>query len=102
MSNWIDVINVADFPPHTWQVVECNDLSLLVFNIDGEYYAIENMCTHDGGTLADGCLQDDEIICPRHGARFSVRTGAVTQPPAYEDIRTFPVRVHENKVQVLV
>lgn len=100
MSDWVDVANVADFPKGSFREVNINNTSILVFNIDGNFYAIENLCTHDGGTLSEGCLQEDEIICPRHGARFCVRTGAVTSPPAYEDIATFPVRIMDGKVQV--
>lgn len=100
MTTWIDVAEVVDFPPDTWRIVDVDVHSVLVFNVEGHFYAIENICTHDGGTLSDGRLEGDEIICPRHGARFCVRTGAVTRPPAYEDVRKFPVRVKDGKVQV--
>ncbi|MEJ2651260.1 MAG: Rieske 2Fe-2S domain-containing protein [Gammaproteobacteria bacterium] len=62
--------------------------------------AIEDVCTHDYAPLADAKLDGDEIICPRHGARFCIRTGAVMAPPAYEPVPTFPVRIHEGRVQV--
>lgn len=101
MSEWVNVAKVTDFVPNSWRVADVNDASVLVFYIDGNFYAIENVCTHDGGTLSDGQLQGDEIVCPRHGAHFCVRTGAVTQPPAYEDVTTFAVRVVEGVVQVL-
>lgn len=100
MPHWIDVANVADFPVGSFRKFYINDTSILIFNIDGNFYAIENLCTHDGGPLSEGCLQGDEIVCPRHGARFCVRTGAVTLPPAYEDVATFPVQVVDGKVQV--
>lgn len=100
MSDWINIATTADFPAGTWQVVDLDTVSILVFNINNEFYAIENQCTHDGGSLADGALDGDEIICPRHGARFCVRTGAVTAPPAFEDVPTFPVRVVDNMIQV--
>lgn len=100
MSHWIDVANVADFVPNSWRVISTDDTSILVFNLDGNFYAIENVCTHDGGPLSEGYLQGDEIVCPRHGAHFCVRTGAVTQPPAYEDVATFEVCVAGGVVQV--
>lgn len=100
MPDWVTVGRITDFVPNSWRVVSVDDVSVLVFNLDGNFYAIQNLCTHDGGTLSDGHLQDDEIVCPRHGARFCVRTGAVTQPPAYEDVPTFEVRVVEGIVQV--
>ena len=99
MSDWINVAKISEFPVGTWRVVDAEDISILVFNIDNHFYAIENVCTHDGGTLSDGHLEGDEIVCPRHGAHFCVRTGAVTQPPAYEDVTTFPVRVVDEMIQ---
>src|SRR5205807_918456 len=100
MTNWIDVADEIDFPVGSFRAVDLNDVSLLIFNISGNFYAIQNVCTHDGGTLSEGWLQGDEIVCPRHGAHFCVRTGEVTQPPAYEDVLTYPVRVFEGMVQV--
>lgn len=102
MTDWINVATINDFTPGSFQVVDTDTVSILVFNIDGQFYAVENTCTHDGGTLSDGWLQNDEIVCPRHGARFCVRTGAVTAPPAYEDINTFPIRVENDMVQVKI
>ncbi len=100
MSNWIDVAAVEDFMPSTCRVVETGDIPIVVFNLDGRYYAIENRCTHENAELSDGTLEGDEIICPLHGARFSVVTGAVLGPPAYENLRTFPVRVTNGWVEV--
>jgi 3-phenylpropionate/trans-cinnamate dioxygenase ferredoxin component len=100
MSDWITVAAVSDFPPGTWKTVEIDDASIAVFNIEGHYYAIANVCTHDGGSLSGGRLEGDNIICPRHGARFCVRTGEVKSPPAYEDVSTFPVRVEKDEVQI--
>jgi 3-phenylpropionate/trans-cinnamate dioxygenase ferredoxin subunit len=101
VSDWIDVAPVDEIATGTWRSVELDDgTAVAIFNLDGEFYAIEDLCTHDGGTLSDGMLEGDEIVCPRHGAHFSVRNGKVLTPPAYEDIATFAVRVHEGTVQV--
>jgi len=81
-------------------LVELNGAEVAVFNIDGEFYALPDVCTHDGGTLADGTVEGHEIECPRHGARFDIRTGKVTAPPACEDVTTYPVRVTSSRVQV--
>jgi len=62
--------------------------------------AIEDVCTHDGGVLTGGAVKGDQIVCPRHGARFSIKTGAVLSPPAYEDVQTFPVRIEGEIVQL--
>lgn len=100
MFNWHNVAKATDISPGTWQVVDFDTISLLVFNIDLNFYAIENVCTHDGGTLSDGRLIGDEIMCPRHGAKFCVKTGEAKAPPAYENVNTFPVRIENGVVQV--
>ena len=100
MSDWIDVAAVEDFLPGTCRVVATDEAAIAVFNLDGRYYAIENRCTHEDAELSDGKLEGDAIICPLHGARFSVVTGAVLTPPAYENLRTFPVRVTNGWVEV--
>ena len=71
-----------------------------MFNVNGEYHAIEDVCTHDGGILTGGTVEGKEIMCPRHGARFSIITGGALSPPAYEPVPTFPVRVEDGMVQV--
>jgi 3-phenylpropionate/trans-cinnamate dioxygenase ferredoxin subunit len=81
-------------------VIDMDGVAVAVFNLGGEYFAIQDICPHDGGELANGELEGEVIICPRHGARFSIRTGAVLGPPAYEDVRIYSVRVFEGKVQV--
>ncbi|HEX2530863.1 MAG TPA: non-heme iron oxygenase ferredoxin subunit [Burkholderiaceae bacterium] len=100
MSDWIDVELQQTFAPGTRRAIDVNGTQVAVFNLDGTYYAIEDVCPHDGGALAEGRLDDEQIICPRHGARFSIITGKVLAPPAYEDITSFPVRVDGGMVQV--
>ena len=100
MSDWITVAKEGELAPGQWRVVEADGARIVVFNLAGEYYAIEDVCTHDGGQLTGGMVLGDEIVCPRHGARFSIPTGEVLAPPAYEDVPTFPVRVVDGMVQV--
>lgn len=100
MTEWTNVALVAEFKPNTFRVVDIDDTKVIVFNVAGEFYAIQDVCTHDGGTLSDGEVEGCEIICPRHGARFDIRTGEVTAPPAYEDVQCYPVRVEDGIVQV--
>lgn len=95
--NWVRVCTQAELLAGEKKVVWDGDVAIVVFNVDGELYAIEDVCTHDGGELASGELHGHEIECPRHGARFDVRTGAVLSPPAYEPVAKFPVKV-ENTV----
>jgi 3-phenylpropionate/trans-cinnamate dioxygenase ferredoxin component len=100
MSDWIDVVAENELAPGTWRTIDVDGTDVAVFNLDGAYYAIEDVCTHDGGVLTGGEVDGDVIVCPRHGARFSIRTGEVLAPPAYEDVPTFPVRVEAGIVQV--
>ena len=100
MSDWVDAVAVNDLTPGEHQVVDVDDVAVVVFNLDGEFFALEDVCTHDGSEIASGCVKDGEIECPRHGAKFCVRTGAVTAPPAYEPIDIFPVQIVNGRVQV--
>jgi len=100
MSDWIDVVAENELAPGTSRTIDVDGTDVAVFNLDGAYYAIEDVCTHDGGVLTGGEVDGDVIVCPRHGARFSIRTGEVLAPPAYEDVPTFPVRIEAGIVQV--
>lgn len=100
MSAWVNVAPANELPAGTYRSIEVEGTEIAVFNVDGEYHAIEDVCTHDGGILTGGTVKGDEVMCPRHGARFSIRTGAALSPPAYEPVPTFPVRVEDGMVQV--
>ena len=100
MSDWVDAAAVCDIPSGGHVVVDVDGVEVAVFNIDGEFLAIEDVCTHDGGELACGQIEGDAIVCPRHGARFSLRTGEVLAAPAYEAVATMAVRVVDDIVQV--
>lgn len=106
MSDWIDVAATEEIPPGQGKLVETDDAEIAVFNVDGNYYAIEDTCTHDEapmlncGLEADEILDGDQVICPRHGARFCLKTGEALTPPAYEPVATFPVRIESGRIQV--
>ncbi len=100
MSAWINVISATDLAPGAHTTVDIEGAAIALFNLDGGFYAIENICTHDGSEIASGCVRDGAIECPRHGARFDLKTGAVTAPPAYEAAQTFPTQVVDGVVQV--
>lgn len=100
LGDWTLVARVEDVPPGTRRAVDVDGVKVAVFNLEGGYFAIEDVCTHDGGELASGALEGCEIICPRHGARFDVRSGAVAAPPAYEPVPTMAVRVEDGWVWV--
>ncbi len=100
MSEWIDVCVEGELKPGERKIISTDAAEIAVFNLKGDLFAVEDVCTHDGGELASGRCEDDQIICPRHGARFCIRNGKALTPPAYEDIETFPVRVEQGLVQV--
>ena len=100
MADWTDVAPADDLTPGDYRVVDIDDALIAVFNIDGEFYAIEDVCTHDYETLTGGCIEGSQIICRRHGARFNIKTGEALTPPAYEPVATLPVRVDNGVVQV--
>ena len=100
VSSWIDVVTEDELSPGDVHVVDLGGIEVAVFNVAGQYFAIEDVCTHDGSEISTGCLYDYVIECPRHGARFDVRTGEVLEPPAYESVQTFKVRVENGMIQV--
>lgn len=100
MSHWVDIAKSEDLLPGKWIAKEIGPHSILLANINGVFYAIENVCTHEEARLSDGELEQDEIVCPRHGAHFCLRDGAAMSPPAYDPVTTFPTRVENGIVQV--
>jgi 3-phenylpropionate/trans-cinnamate dioxygenase ferredoxin subunit len=101
MGTWINVGAASQLTTGTFRTVELDGTDIAVFNVNGEYFAIEDICTHDGGVLTGGTIEGDQVVCPRHGARFCIKTGAALTPPAYEPVNTFPVRVKDGMVQVM-
>jgi len=79
-------------------VVDGNDV--LLCNVGGEIYAVEDVCTHDGGALDQGELEECRIMCPRHGAYFDVKTGAALTLPAIVPLKTYPVRIEGDEIVV--
>ena len=89
MSEWTNVAAASEIGPGEHRVVDIDDVAIAVFNLDGAYFAIEDVCTHDFGTLTGGCVEGGEIMCPRHGARFDIRTGeALTLRPTSRSLRS--------------
>jgi 3-phenylpropionate/trans-cinnamate dioxygenase ferredoxin component len=99
-EGWTLVARAGEIAPGQHRVTDCDGTQVAVFNIAGEFFAIEDVCTHDGGHLAGGQLDGDQVICPRHGARFCVRTGAALTAPAYEATAKLPLRIRDGFVEV--
>jgi 3-phenylpropionate/trans-cinnamate dioxygenase ferredoxin subunit len=100
----IEVCPVSDLPPGAMRLVEWEDVEIGVFNVDGTYYAIEDRCSHDDGPLAEGELDAATctVECPRHGARFDLKTGKPLTLPAYEPVDVFPVVVADDVIKLEV
>ncbi len=99
-DGFVTVARVGEIPPGGVKVVRVEDQAIALFHVDGEYFALEDVCTHDGGPLAEGSLADHVIECPRHGARFDVRTGAVLRFPATASVPTYAVKIEGDAIKV--
>jgi 3-phenylpropionate/trans-cinnamate dioxygenase ferredoxin subunit len=106
--NWIDVAAVEALGAGRLTVMVDGD-AIVVVRVAGALHAFEDRCTHDGATLEGGELESDAddpaggvVTCPRHGARFCLRTGAALSPPAYEPIRVYPVRTSGSRIEIAV
>jgi len=101
LAGYVDVGSIETVPVGGRLDVTINYVGVAIFNLDGELYAIEDVCTHDGGSLAEGeVVEGCQIECPRHGARFDIRTGAVTRGPAFAPTQSYAVRIVDDRILV--
>jgi 3-phenylpropionate/trans-cinnamate dioxygenase ferredoxin component len=91
----VEVCPLDELPPGEVKLVRAGELTVCVYNLGGELYAIEDRCSHDDGPLCEGDFDPEEgvVVCPRHGANFDIRTGEALTLPAFEPVAAFPVRV---------
>ena len=94
------IAKVSDTPPGTISVHEASGVRIALCNVNGRFYAIDDVCTHDGGPLDQGELEDNLVECPRHGAKFDVTTGRAEVLPAERAVKTYRVEVSGDDVQV--
>ena len=97
---FIPVAGVEDLPTGERLYIEIDGQQIVVFNLAGGLFAIADVCSHDDGPVGDGDLEGEEVICPRHGARFDIRTGKALALPAVADIPAYPVRVVDGQIEV--
>ncbi len=102
MSDFIRVCKVSELPDPGKTVVEVDDRLVALFHVSGTFWAIDDVCTHDGGPLAEGQLVGHTIACPRHGAKFDIRTGRVLSMPATKDTVAHSVKVENGEVWIRV
>ena len=98
----VTVGSVEELPPGTVKIMHVGQVAVGIYNLNGEFFAIEDRCSHDDGPLAEGEFDPERgvAICPRHGANFDIRTGRPLTLPAYEPVDTFPVVVEDGVVKV--
>jgi 3-phenylpropionate/trans-cinnamate dioxygenase ferredoxin component len=102
MGEFVKVAKTDALKPGQARLVEVKGKEIALFNVDGEFYALDNACTHEQGPLAEGEVEGHEVTCPLHGAMFDIRTGEVLGPPAYDDVATYAVRVTGDDIEVEV
>jgi 3-phenylpropionate/trans-cinnamate dioxygenase ferredoxin subunit len=97
-ARYVRVGKASDIPAGRAEVFDVEDRKIAVFRLEDGFYAIEDICTHDGGPLAEGEIEEDQVICPRHGARFNIKTGDALTLPAVTPVESYPVRVEGNEL----
>lgn len=99
-SRFVKVSRSADIPPNSVRVFQVSDRRIVICNLDGKFYAVDDRCTHDNGPLGEGELIDGEIECPRHGARFDIKTGKATCLPAVGAVASYSIDVVDGDIFV--
>lgn len=100
MAEFVKVAKISEVPPGTRKLVDFEEVTVALFNLEGQFYCIEDVCTHDGGPVAEGELDGFTIECPRHGALFDIRDGAVLSMPAVTPVPTYEVKVEGDDIFV--
>lgn len=99
MTHFIKVAKTSDLAPGEKMLVEYQDEDVGLFNLNGQFYAISDVCTHDNGPLVEGNLDGECIICPRHGARFNIKTGRQTMP-AIAPVPLYRVKIEGDDILI--
>ena len=102
MEEFIKVAQTSEIGPGTGKCVEVEGEKIAIFNVEGQFYAIEDTCTHAEGPLSEGTLTGEEVECPFHGACFNIKTGEATSPPAVTGVKTYRVKVSGGEIEVAV
>ncbi|MCE9647477.1 MAG: non-heme iron oxygenase ferredoxin subunit [Chloroflexi bacterium] len=97
---FVEIAPASELPNGERLFVDLGDRPIVIFNIAGQLFAIGDVCSHDDGPLGDGTIEDHNIVCPRHGAEFDVRTGKAVAMPAVIDIPAYPVQIRDGTIFV--
>lgn len=102
MSLFVKVATLDELTENEGKCVEVQDRRIALFRVDDQIYALEDECTHEEAPLSNGTVEAGEVVCPWHGACFNLRTGECTAPPADEAVKSYPVRVNGQDVEIAV
>src|SRR5437763_11792288 len=102
MPQRIDLCSTAEVAPGNALKVESGELVLAVFNVEGEFFVTDDMCTHGPGSLSEGYIEGDVVECNFHNGQFNIKTGEVVSPPCMVPVRTYPVTVIDGRVTIAV
>ena len=97
---YFKIVKSSELPEGERLFFEIESLPIVLFNVNGEFLATGDLCSHDGGAIGDGELDGNEIICPRHGARFDIHTGKALSLPAVVGIPVYPIRLIDDYIEV--
>jgi|SRR5581483_1608951 len=100
MARWVEVGLPEEIADQSCKLVEIDRIPIAIFNLEGEFYAIEDNCPHQHLPLADGLVENDTITCPYHSAKFNLKTGELLAPPACDNLKTYPTRVVAGKIEI--
>jgi nitrite reductase/ring-hydroxylating ferredoxin subunit len=100
MADFVRVAAVGEVAPGSAARVEARGRPIALFNVGGIYYALDHACTHRGGPLSEGAVSGESVVCPWHRAAFCLKTGKVLRGPAQRSLRSYPVRVADDGVEI--
>jgi len=100
MAEWVRAAAAADVAPGTFKALAVGRTRIVLCNVEGDFYALRDQCSHDDLPLSNGDLEGDEFVCIHHGARFDVCTGRALCLPAIRPVQTFEVEVRDGEVFV--
>ncbi|GAP22909.1 Rieske (2Fe-2S) protein [Leptolinea tardivitalis] len=101
-TEFLYVAQEQDIPLNERLFIEINEQPIVIFNLGGKLFAIGDVCTHDNGPVGDGQVDGYEVVCPRHGARFDIRSGKATKSPAFRDVPSYQIKVEDGKIFIKI
>ena len=102
MSGFIEIAKTCEIAPGEAKMVEVEGEKIAIFNLEGDYYAIDNTCPHARGPLSEGEVKGEEVICPWHGSEFNIKTGEALRPPARRGVKSYKVQVEGSIIKIEV